>query len=719
MSDHGELEIWLDRGPSGAYTIQLNFRQAGSEADRVMPAAPARLDLAELASQSLDVAAYGQQLEQIFAEAEVRKEFDSVRAVCEAADVPLRIRLHIGPGAPELHGIRWETLADARSGQPMLVQEQFHFSRYLTSHDWRPVKLRPRAELSALVAIASPTDLDQYPALAAIDAEGVAGRIQSSLAGIPATFLTGPGEATLDNIINALGQGHDILFLVAHGALVRGDPYLWLVKPGGETDRVIGSDLLDRLRELPEPPSLAVLTSCQSAGTGDSPLPNDSSGAREWGSLSSLGPLLSSAGIPSVMALQGNFSMETETTFMPAFFQQLASDGRIDRAMSLARARVKDRPDWWMPVLFTRLRGGRIWYQQGFGEVGDAQDKWPALVRHIQRSSGGGGEGGGGRRRGRRRRRQEGGCTPLIGPGLLEPYVGRLQEIASYWANQQGFPLAHHETEQLARIAQFIDVKVEQRWLHNELERHLCHQLVKRHGTRVPAAMQREMEQDPFLGDALVEVARARDKEGALNGHKVLAELNLPLYLCTTPDNLLSDTLKEQGKEPMVDICRWNEDLVHDRDPVFEPLGDHRPTPDQPVVFHLFGNLDDPNSLVLSEDDHFDFLTGFFRFKDHIPGVVRAAMATTALMFVGFRIDDWTFRVLFRAIMNQEGLAMSDRLSHIAAQIEPEEGRLIDPEGTRKFLSKLMGGANISLYWGDVDVFLKDLNKEIGKEGAA
>ena len=93
----------------------------------------------------------------------------------------------------------------------------------------------------------------------------------------------------------------------------------------------------------------------------------------------------------------------------------------------------------------------------------------------------------------------------------------------------------------------------------------------------------------------------------------------------TTPDNLLSDTLKAQGKEAVVDICRWNEDRVHDREPVFEPMGDHRPTPDQPVVFHLFGNLDDPQSLVLREDDHFDFLTGFFRFKDHIPGVVRAA----------------------------------------------------------------------------------------------
>ncbi len=550
MSDFGELEIWLDRGASGRYSIQLHFRQAGSEADRVLPAAPATLKLAALAAESLDPAAYGDGLNSVFADEQVSKELDSVRAVCEAAEVPLRVRLHIGPGAPELHRVRWECLTDLRApGQPLLTQEQFHFSRYLTSHDWRPVKLRPRADLSALVVVASPSDLSSYPTLAPIDAPAVAERARSSLAGIPATFLVGPGEATLDNILDVLGQGHDILYLVAHGALVRGDPYLWLVKSTGETDRVNGNDLLERMRELAEPPAMAVLTSCQSAGTGDSPLPNAKEAAREWGSMSALGPLLSSAGIPSVMALQGNFSMETEATFMPTFFQQLSQDGRIDRAMSLARARVKDRPDWWMPALFTRLRGGRIWYQQGFGDSGDAQDRWPALVRHIQRSSAGGGDEGGGQRRGRRRRRrQEGGCTPLLGPGLLEPYVGRLQDIASYWADQQGFPLAHHETEQLARITQFIDVKVEHRWLHNELERHLCHQLVKRHGPRVPEGVRREMETDPFLGDGLLEAAKARGKEGALGTHAVLAGLDLPLYLTTTPDNLLADTLKAQGK---------------------------------------------------------------------------------------------------------------------------------------------------------------------------
>ena len=53
--------------------------------------------------------------------------------------------------------------------------------------------------------------------------------------------------------------------------------------------------------------------------------------------------------------------METVATLMPRFFQELAADGQIDRALAVARGLVRDRPDAWMPALFLRLRGGRLW----------------------------------------------------------------------------------------------------------------------------------------------------------------------------------------------------------------------------------------------------------------------------------------------------------------------------------------------------------------------
>ena len=59
----------------------------------------------------------------------------------------------------------------------------------------------------------------------------------------------------------------------------------------------------------------------------------------------------------------------------------------------------------------------------------------------------------------------------------------------------------------------------------------------------------------------------------------------------------------------------------------------------------------------------------------------------------------------------------AEQVTHIAAQIEPEEGRLIDPRGARKFLRKYMNNAHISLYWGQPEDFLGELARELKLDG--
>jgi hypothetical protein len=43
-------------------------------------------------------------------------------------------------------------------------------------------------------------------------------------------------------------------------------------------------------------------------------------------------------------------------------------DSQVGRAMAVARGAVRDRPNWWMPVLYIRLRSGRIGYNPCFGD---------------------------------------------------------------------------------------------------------------------------------------------------------------------------------------------------------------------------------------------------------------------------------------------------------------------------------------------------------------
>jgi CHAT domain-containing protein len=126
---------------------------------------------------------------------------------------------------------------------------------------------------------------------------------------------------------------------------VDGEPHLWLEDEGGKVDVVAGEELVTRIREMRQRPRLVVLASCQSAGQGDSETRSDDRGA-----LAALGPRLAEAGIPAVLAMQGNVTMQTVAEFMPVFFRELQRDGQIDRAVSVARGAVRERPDWWVPV---------------------------------------------------------------------------------------------------------------------------------------------------------------------------------------------------------------------------------------------------------------------------------------------------------------------------------------------------------------------------------
>jgi hypothetical protein len=123
----------------------------------------------------------------------------------------------------------------------------------------------------------------------------------------------------------------------------------------------------------------------------------------------------------------------------------------------------------------------------------------------------------------------------------------------------------------------------------------------------------------------------------------------------------------------------------------------------------MFGRLQEPRSLVLTEDDYFDFLIGVTRNRDTIPAVVRRALVDTALLFLGFQIDDWAFRVLFRSIMSQEGRGRREDYAHIAAQIDLEEGRILEPENARRYLESYFQKAEISIYWGSVEDFAHEL----------
>ncbi|MCB0059513.1 MAG: CHAT domain-containing protein [Caldilinea sp.] len=693
-----DLELTLHRRDAGVYGIDLRFSDPASEADkRLSSSASVRFDDDALRQHNLDPEAYGALLAgDLLGDNGVRAFLGEALAAAQAADVPLSLRLAIGANAGELHSLRWETLRLPQSDAPLLTGEHLRFSRYLSSLDWRPVRLRPQAELRALVVVADPANPATW-GVAEIDAAKEVAAARAGLGEIPVTELATRGEVTLANLAAHLRDGYDIVYLVAHGALADGEPHILLEEADGSGTWTPGRELVTRIYELQERPRLVVLVSCQSAGSGDEPTTQDD------GVLAALGPRLAEAGVPAVIAMQGNLTMQTAAEFMPVFFSELRRDGQVDRAMSVARGAVRERPDWWMPVLFMRLRSGRIGYKPGFGDEREGLRKWPALLRNIE----------------------AGRCTPIVGPGASEWLLGSRREIAARWAADFGYPMDPNGNESLPQVAQYLAVDQDVMFMRDELDRQIIGEVVRRYGEWLPPALA-AASPDELVSAA---AALAQSQAGMAIFH-TLARLPLPIYVTTNPGNLLSNALREvevtvngqhRCKEPVVEVCRWNDSLAT-LPSIFEEDRDYRPSVERPLVFHLFGRLDEPESLVVTEDDFFDYLIGVTSNNDLIPIVVRNALVNSALLFLGFGLDDWDFRVLFRSIINRQGSRRRNNYAHVAAQIDPEAGRIQEPEGARRYLETYFDKeADISIFWGGVADFTAELAKrlKLGLDGTS
>ena len=379
-----ELEFGLHRREAETYTVELRISRPDSDADTRMSSRfpVGQIDLEAIRRQKFDVEALGRLLaECLFADSKLRTVFAEARAVAHAGNAALRLRLFVGPSAQELHVLFWEALRSLDDGAPLFTGERILFSRYLSSADWRPVRRRPKAALRGLIVIANPTDVETYKpggrALASLDVAAELARAKAGLEGVECVELASGGRATLDGLVNQLRDRCDVLYIVCHGALIEGEAWLWLEDATGKTHRLAASELIQQMRELRNVPALVVLASCRSAGSGDDARTSDA------GALAALGPGLAEAGIPAVLAMQGDVTIATMAEFMPVFFRELQRDGQIDRAVAAARGAVRDRADWYVPVLFMRLRGGSLWYKPGF-EEGAQLANWPAVLRQIQ-----------------------------------------------------------------------------------------------------------------------------------------------------------------------------------------------------------------------------------------------------------------------------------------------------------------------------------------------
>jgi SIR2-like domain len=269
-------------------------------------------------------------------------------------------------------------------------------------------------------------------------------------------------------------------------------------------------------------------------------------------------------------------------------------------------------------------------------------------------------------------------CTPFLGAGAVAHAVPLGAEIASRWAETHGYPL--DDPHDLARVAQFLAVHQDDAMYPKEL---LCEELRATPARKVAALA------DP---------------------HAVLSRLPLPVFITTNYDDSMYDALVAAGKDPRREVCRWNRSPALAAEP--SPFADlaYSPTPANPLVYHLHGRLDVPESLVLTEDDYLDFLVTVAREPATLPHHIQRALAGTSLVFVGYRLADWDFRVIHRGLV----AATEASLRRLSVTVQ-----LTTDDAARDYLDRYFGALKLRVYWGTAADFAQDLSNRWSARGGA
>jgi hypothetical protein len=120
---------------------------------------------------------------------------------------------------------------------------------------------------------------------------------------------------------------------------------------------------------------------------------------------------------------------------------------------------------------------------------------------------------------------------------------------------------------------------------------------------------------------------------------------------------------------------------------------------------------------VLTADDYFDYLIQTSAAK-LMPADVEGALVDNSLLFLGFRLTDWHFQVLFRLMRSLPGRKRLEKYCHVAVQLDPDLESMADVAGAKDYLAKYFGKANINIYWGSAEEFLKALHDELSATAA-
>jgi len=144
-----------------------------------------------------------------------------------------------------------------------------------------------------------------------------------------------------------------------------------------------------------------------------------------------------------------------------------------------------------------------------------------------------------------------------------------------------------------------------------------------------------------------------------------------------------------------------------------EPLpgglaGDYQPTREEPLVYHLYGLDTYPESLVLTEDDHLEFLVAIARDMsrdtDRIPKRIRQALSDSSLILLGYDLRSWEFRTLFWGLIK---FRPPIKQENVSVQVAPDDTEKL-------YLDKYLSEASFRVVWREMLQYVQELYQSMG-----
>lgn len=134
-----------------------------------------------------------------------------------------------------------------------------------------------------------------------------------------------------------------------------------------------------------------------------------------------------------------------------------------------------------------------------------------------------------------------------------------------------------------------------------------------------------------------------------------LARIPFKMIFSLSPDNILTHAFDKQGLGYQTDFYFYDRTINSELP---------KPTKKEPLIYNLLGNIDQPESLVLTQDEFYRYLKSILQEKSFSLKLRKEIEDAESYIFLGLPYEQWYFQLLLRILsLHSEKLKEVERLA--------------------------------------------------------